>query len=206
MNSSELKEWLYFHEAAFAGYLAWMRKTEDGNDQIQRDRMALWAQRVRSVDQQHARAATQYMSENNVDLFYQKHLGYVCDYAKRLRPEPERFSHLCKMCNGTGIVSVRFFADRLTYGGNPLPGNIGQAACRCSEGQRVNDGRTGHPTATQFEKFDLQLMEVHEYKADVGRYEIAKRHEQSGRLKLAKLIEEFGWKPEEPKAITHEQF
>ena len=206
MNSSELKEWLYFHEAAFAGYLAWMRKTEDGNDQIQRDRMALWAKRVRSVDQQHARAATQYMSENNVDLFYQKHLGYVCDYAKRLRPEPERFSHLCKMCNGTGIVSVRFFADRLTYGGNPLPGNIGQAACRCSEGQRVNDGRTGHPTATQFEKFDLQLMEVHEYKADVGRYEIAKRHEQSGRLKLAKLIEEFGWKPEEPKAITHEQF
>jgi hypothetical protein len=81
-----------------------------------------------------------------------------------------------------------------------------QAACRCSEGQRVNDGRTGHPTATQFERFDLQLMEIHEYAADVGRYEIAKRHEQGGRLKLAKLIEEFGWKPEEPKAITHEQF
>jgi len=206
MNNSELKEWLYFHEAAFAGYLAWMRKTEDGNDQIQRDRMALWAKRVRSVDQQHARAATQYMSENNVDLFYQKHLGYVCDYAKRLRPEPERFTHLCKMCNGTGIVSVRFFADRLTYGGNPLPDNIGQAACRCSEGQRVNDGRTGHPTATQFEKFDLQLMEVHEYAATVGRYEIAKRHEESGRLKLAKLIEEFGYTPEKPKAITCEQF
>jgi hypothetical protein len=123
-----------------------------------------------------------------------------------MRPEPERFSYLCKMCNGTGIVSVRFFADRLTYGGNPLPGNIGQAACRCSEGQRVNDGRTGHPDATQFEKFDLQLMEVHEHKADVGRYEIAKRHEESGRLKLAKLIEEFGYTPEKPKAITHGQF
>jgi hypothetical protein len=49
-------------------------------------------------------------------------------------------------------------------------------------------------------------MEIHEYKADVGRYEIAKRHEQGGRLKLAKLIEEFGYEPEKPKAITCEQF
>ena len=206
MNNSELREWLRFHEAAFPGYLKWMQQTEEGNDDIKKDRMALWASRVRNLDQDATRAATKHMFDTGVDLYFSKHLGYVCDYAMRMRPEPERFSYLCKMCNGTGIVSVRFFADRLTYGGNPLPGNIGQAACRCSEGQRVNDGRTGHPTATQFEKFDLQLMEVHEYKADIGRYEIAKRHEQSGRLKLAKLIEEFGWKPEEPKAITCEKF
>jgi len=206
MNNSELREWLRFHEAAFPGYLKWMQQTEDGNDDIKKDRMALWASRVRNLDQDATRAATKHMFDTGVDLYFSKHLGYVCDYAMRMRPEPERFSYLCKMCNGTGIVSVRFFADRLTYGGNPLPDNIGQAACRCSEGQRVNDGRTGHPTATQFEKFDLQLMEVHEYKADVGRYEIAKRHEESGRLKLAKLIEEFGYTPEKPKAITHEQF
>ena len=205
MNNSELREWLRFHEAAFPGYLKWMQQTEEGNDDIKKDRMALWASRVRNLDQDATRAATKHMFDTGVDLYFSKHLGYVCDYAMRMRPEPERFSYLCKMCNGTGIVSVRFFADRLTYGGNPLPGNIGQAACRCSEGQRVNDGRTGHPDATQFEKFDLQLMEVHEYKADVGRYEIAKRHEQSGRLKLAKLIEEFGYEPEKPKAITCEQ-
>jgi hypothetical protein len=49
-------------------------------------------------------------------------------------------------------------------------------------------------------------MEVAEYKPDVGRYEIAKRHEAAGRLELAKLIEEFGWQPEEPRAIPCEQF
>ena len=206
MNNSELKEWLNYHEAAYPGYLRWMRQAEEGGDTVQRDRMALWASRVRNLDQRAAKEATEKMFATNVDLPFGKHLGWVCDYAMRMRPEPERFSYLCKMCNGTGIVSVRFFADRLTYGGNPLPGNIGQAACRCSEGQRVNDGRTGHPDATQFEKFDLQKMEVHEYKITAGRYEIAKRHEEAGRLKMAKLIEEFGYEPEKPKAITHEQF
>ena len=206
MNNSELREWLNYHEAAFPGYLKWMQQAENGGDTVVRDRMALWASRVRNLDQTAARAATKAMFEQSVDLYFSKHLGWVCDYAMRMRPEPERFSYMCKMCNGTGIVSVKFKHDRLTYAGNPLPDNVGQAACRCSEGQRVNDGRTGHPDATQFEKFDLQNMDVHEYKADVGRYEIAQRHEAAGRLKLAKLIEEFGYTPEKPKAITHEQF
>mgnify|MGYP003675424676 CR=1 FL=1 len=206
MNNSELREWLNYHEAAYPGYLKWMQQAENGGDTVVRDRMALWASRVRNLDQTAARAATKAMFDQSVDLYFSKHLGWICDYAQRMRPEPEQFSHLCKLCNNTGIVSVKFKDDRRTYGGNPLPDNVGQAACRCSEGQRVNDGRTGHPDATQFEKFDLQLMAVHEYKADVGRYEIAKRHEDAGRLKLAKLIEEFGYTPDQPKAITCEKF
>jgi len=206
MNNSELREWLNFHEAAFPGYLKWMQQAENGGDTVVRDRMALWAARVRNLDQDATRAASKHMFDTGVDLYFSKHLGYVCDYAQRMRPEPERFSHLCRLCNNTGIVSVRFHGDRKTYAGNPLPDNVGQAACRCSEGQRVNDGRTGHPDATQFERFDLQTMDVDEYKPDVHRYEIAKRHEDAGRLKLAKQIEEFGYEPEKPKAITHEQF
>ena len=112
MNNSELREWLNYHEAAYPGYLRWMQQAENGGDTVQRDRMALWASRVRNLDKRATKEATEKM-----------------------------------------------FAT-----------------------------------------------EIHEYKSDVGRYEIAKRHEQGGRLKLAKLIEEFGWKPEEPKAITHEQF
>ena len=138
MNNSELREWLNYHEAAFPGYLKWMQQAENGGDTVVRDRMALWASRVRNLDQDATRAASKHMFDTGIDLYFSKHLGYVCDYAQRMRPEPERFSHLCRLCNNTGIVSVRFHGDRKTYAGNPLPDNVGQAgryhsACEQSE-------------------------------------------------------------------------
>jgi hypothetical protein len=48
----------------------------------------------------------------------------------------------------------------------------------------------------KLEPFDKSRMAIHEYEANVGRYEISDRHRQAGRLEMAKLIEEFGYAPE----------
>ena len=195
MNNAQMQDWLTYHNAAYPGYLAWMRKTADDGDTTVKDRLSLWAGRVADIPLTVARLATEAMFNSGVDLTYGRHLGWICDFNSRQQPEREPWGLQCNLCNGTGIVSVRFFADRRTYGGNPLPGNIGQAACQCSEGARVNAGRTSHPDATQFERFDKTQMEVDEYTATAGRYEIADSHKAAGRLELAKQIEEFGYAP-----------
>ena len=201
MTNSEMQTWLKYHDAAYPGYLAWMRKAHDGTDNAMKDRLTLWAGRVASVSMGIARRATEAMFNNGVDLPFGKHLGWVCDFNSRQKPERELFSHVCQMCNGTGIVSVKFFNDRKTFGGNPLPDNVGQAACRCSEGKHLNEMREKcwhdckETSGGKLEPFDARKMVIHEYAADVGRYEIAQRHEKAGRLKLAKLIEEFGYEP-----------
>ena len=207
MNQNEMRDWLNYHNAAFPGYLAWMKKAEHGDSQTIRDRMSLWAARVAKIDQQAARLATEalHKKENETaateKLFFGNHLGWICDHASRQKPEREPFSHICRLCNGTGIVSVKFFHNRKTFGGNPLPDNVGQAACQCSEGKHLNECRekcwhdNKANSGGKLEPFDARKMAIHEYAADVGRYEIAQRHEKAGRLKLAKLIEEFGYEP-----------
>jgi hypothetical protein len=202
MNSNEMREWLTYHDAAFHGYLAWMKKAHDGTDTALKDRMNLWAGRVADVPTDVARRATEAMFNNGVDLPNGKHLGWICDFNSRQKPEQEAFSHTCRLCNGTGIVSVKFFHDRLTFGGNPLPDNIGQAACQCSEGRHLNEMRekcwhdNKETSGGKLEPFDKSRMAIHEYEANVGRYEISDRHRQAGRLEMAKLIEEFGYAPE----------
>ena len=200
MTDAELSQWLGYHDAAFVGFRSWVNKTEHGTDQTLKDRIALWSERVRKIPRDVATAATEKMFADGIDLPFGKHLGWVCDYAARAAraAEPrERFSSICQLCNNTGIVSVKFHYDRKTFGGNPLPDNVGQAACKCSEGKRVNEGRAANPIGSKLEWFTDIGMDVHHYEAKAGRYEVSESHRKAGRLQLAKLIEEFGYVPQD---------
>ena len=202
MTNAEMQLWLKYHDAAFPGYLTWMARANETGDTVMRDRLNLWAGRVADVPADVARRATESAFNNGLDLPFGKHLGWVCDFNSRQKPEREAFRHTCGLCNGTGIVSVKFFHDRLTFGGNPLPDNVGQAACQCSDGKHLNERREAcwhdskETSGGKLERFDKTKMAIHEYTADVGRYEIAQRHHDAGRLQLARSIEEFGYAPE----------
>jgi hypothetical protein len=66
----------------------------------------------------------------------------------------------CQLCNGTGIVSVVFFRQRITEGGCRLEDNKGPAACKCSRGIWLNKRRSEHPEGRQLPPFDQSEMRL----------------------------------------------
>lgn len=146
VTQSEFHDWLHVHEAGFPGFTEWWQ-TADSQEQL-RIRARLWQGRLSRYSLNQMIASTEAMFEaREKPKYFGEHLDWICN---RLNPRPQHnasFSHgqKCEACNGTGIVSVIFFDQRYTVGGNPLEGNRGPAACRCGVGRHLNERRGEHP-------------------------------------------------------------
>ncbi len=194
MNQGEFTTWIGHHDAAFNGFRDWINRAE--RETLDK-RLQMWVSRLERVPLPSATKATEFMFNSGFDQPYTKHLGYVVQWHTRHNPERDlRRFNTCDLCNNTGIVSVRFFDDQLTIGGNRLPGNIGQAACRCSCGNHVNACRSKdtHPDATKFYTFDPAKMELwnNPFKGRLTPTEAVANLRRRGNLRLAKVVEGLG--------------
>lgn len=192
MTHDELKSWIKTHDAAFPGFRKWANQAAD--DDAWRARLEMWVKKLEKVPIATAIEASEAMFNRDVDLPFNRHIGWIHEHWKRQQPEPSpTFSHCCELCNGTGIVSVQFTDyERKTFGGQPLKNNVGQAACRCAEGVRVNDGRAKSPQGSQLEPFDLTRMQVHNPKPRTRSETVdsVRKHNTV----FARLLEGFGLK------------
>lgn len=160
MTDHEMTEWIGAHDMGFPGFKDWFRAAD--TPELLQIRKRLWHGRLARYSYHQMVSQTEAMfSTREKPQYFSDHLDWICN---RLSPRPQHnssFSHglKCEACNGTGIISVIFFDQRYTVGGQPLPGNRGPAACRCPIGQHLNERRAAHPECQKLpEWIDSQMV------------------------------------------------
>lgn len=162
MRHDEFQIWLQYHDALFPGYAAWFNGTGDDSVTI---RITAWLNRFSQFSLAAVQNASVAMFESrDKPKYHSEHLDWICN---RLRPKPllndsGPVPHLrkCGLCRDTGMVDVIFHHQQYTPGGNPLHGNRGPAACKCSFGVRLNTGRQNHPEGRPLPVYDATQMDV----------------------------------------------
>jgi hypothetical protein len=160
MDTNEFKSWTAFHNAIFPGFLDWFRHAETA--ELMQVRARLWVGRLAPYSPRQVQQQSEAMFNSlEKPKFWSEHLDWMM---VRLSPRPllndsSRFTVKCELCHGTGMVSVVFFEQRYTVGGNPLPGNRGPAACNCSKGRWLNDRRSEGKDCSPLPWFDTATMQ-----------------------------------------------
>ena len=184
MNREEFFQWLEFHDAAFPGYQAWFAETvsEGGYE----TRVQLWLSRLSQFSLRQVQGVSQSMfAAADRPKYHSDHLDWIC---QKLRPRPllndsgpVPFLQKCRLCEDFGLVTVIFREQRFTPAGQPLPGNSGAVACKCSTGQWINDRRNG----CKFDTYDSHRMDLPQRRvlSDRERQELLERlGQRNGRL------------------------
>lgn len=162
MQINELQEWVSYHDSLFPDFAKWFRSADTAEQLDVRN--SAWHGRLSRfrLDQVKKQSLAMFESRDK-PKFNGDHLDWIMG---RLNPRPQLNSsfaqgfrgQICQQCNGTGIVSVVFFEQRLTVGGRPLPNNRGPAACRCAAGKHMNDRRKDHPECDPLPVFHSDSM------------------------------------------------